>query len=41
MPELPEAETVARALGRAVKGRRIAKIVLGGRTSWYCPSCQA
>ena len=35
MPELPEAETHARALGRAVKGRRIAKVVLGGRTSWF------
>ncbi|MGN0832924.1 MAG: bifunctional DNA-formamidopyrimidine glycosylase/DNA-(apurinic or apyrimidinic site) lyase [Kiritimatiellia bacterium] len=26
MPELPEAETVARALGRAVRGRKIAKV---------------
>jgi len=58
MPELPEAETIARALNRAVAKRKIAKVeiyaqktcpvcktpvakvVLGGRTSWYCPKCQ-
>lgn len=53
MPELPEAETIARALNRALKKRKIyaqkqcpvcktpvAKVVLGGRTSWYCPNCQ-
>ena len=40
MPELPEAETIARALNRALKKRKITKVVLGGRTSWYCPKCQ-
>ena len=24
-----------------VCGAKVAKVVLGGRTSWYCPSCQA
>ena len=78
MPELPEAETITRALNRVLKKRKIkkveiftpklrtplkplctaklegreftgcrrraryavAKVVLGGRTSWYCPNCQ-
>ena len=53
MPELPEAETIARALNRTLKklkiygqkncpacGTPVAKVVLSGRTSWYCPNCQ-
>ncbi len=38
MPELPEARTIATCLAC---GRTLTRITLGGRTTVYCPKCQA